>query len=225
MRATRARAATVLALAALLIAGGLSETALAQRPGPVKRRSGSYGRQGAEIGVEGPRFVFPIGKGYEDGAHDEEIDINDGVGFGFGLMFLFSDKIAIEGHLLQTGHKTADGREWDLDQATVGFRYIFLHENRLQPFVGAGGARLSLEAASDTDLVNDFFRITGLGFVAYTGVDYVVSSRWVLSARADYFFVSYGDGLFGTAEMELDDPVKGDGLGLTLGLAYRVPVF
>jgi hypothetical protein len=182
-------------------------------------RSSRYGRGGAEIWGEVPRFVLPVGQGY-DGDHD----LGAGVGFGFGLMFGFSDKLALEGRMLQTGHKGTDGRLWDIDQYLMGMRYTFFHEEALQPYVALGGARLSLEWNAPESGLSGFERLWGYGAYATAGVDYVVSSRWVVGLRSDYAWMRYTRANIGTDEANIEDPLNGSTIGFSLSLHYRVPV-
>ncbi len=184
-------------------------------------RTSRYGRTGAEVWVEAPRYVFPIGKGYKD-----EYDITGGSGFGFGVMFSFSDKLALEGRMLQTTHEMAgDDRQWDIDQALVGFRYGFRYERALQPYVGAGGARLSLEWDPVDNQTTEFRRISGYGAYGTLGVDYVLSSRWVVGFRTDYIWMTYTESIVGTESATLDDHIRGSSIGLSLSAHYRVPAW
>ena len=216
-RATRA--AVVSVALALLLAATACPAEAAERA--YRWRTSRYGRTGAEVWLEAPRYVFPIGKGYKD-----EYDIAGGSGFGFGVMFAFSDKLALEGRMLQTTHEMAsDDHRWDLDQALVGFRYGFRYERALQPYVGAGGARLSLEWDPAESQTTEFRRISGYGAYGTLGVDYVLSSRWVVGLRADYIWMRYKESIVGTESATLDDPIRGSSIGLSLSAHYRVPAW
>jgi hypothetical protein len=180
-----------------------------------------YGRRGAELWVEAPRFTAPIGDAYMG-----EYRIENGWGFGFGLMFGLTDVIALEGRVLQSDHKvTSTGDRWDLDHAFVGLRYTFSPEEAWQPFVSVGGVRLSLERASVLETSADFRRRTGYGAFVAAGLDYVLSPRFVLSVRGDYVVMWYSREYIGTDEFEIDGAPRGDGAGATLCLGYRVPTW
>lgn len=193
--------------------------ACAQEVGP-RLRTGKYGRGGAEVWGEFPRFAAPVGKGYSG-----EYDVSSGVGFGFGLMMGLSDKLAFEGRMTQTSHATPDDRSWDIDQYFIGMRYTFRHEKPLQPFVALGGARLSLEWTEPGGGLSEFARLTGYGAYGTVGLDYVLSSRWAVGARADYIWARYTRVNIGTEENDLEDSLDASVIGLSLSLHYRVPVY
>lgn len=209
-----------LAVAAVLLACAAAEAA----PRSTGRgwRAARYGRRGAEIWVEFPRFGFATASGYAG-----EYDIGPGLGFGFGGMFGINDNLAVEGMMLQTNHTAGDEeRQWDLDVYLLGLRYTFLVRRPLQPFLAVGGARLSLERDTDFDIGDtEFERLTGFGGYASAGLDYIVSSSWSLFCRADYTLGGYGHAIVGAEEGDLDDTVKGDNAALSLGVSYRIPVW
>lgn len=214
---------TLFAIAAMLVVLFLAATALdASAAGPGRGwRSTRYGRRGAEMWAEFPRVAFATGAGYR-----EEFDLSEGVGFGFGLMWGISDNIALEGRMLQTNHTVeADGEEraWDLDVIKVGPRYTFFEKHRLQPFIGAGWARLTLERDVNFDTSDSFERLTGYGAYVTIGVDYIHSSAWSAFFRADYTHGGYGHRTFGLEEDKLDEPVSGNCAAMTVGIAYRIP--
>lgn len=215
---TARAAAVLLSLAALLVATAAPAVAAdSQR----RWRSSRYGRKGAEVWVEAPRYVFPIGKGYKD-----EYDIAGGSGFGFGVMFAFSDNLALEGRLLQTAHSMAgDDSQWDVSQTLVGFRYGFRYERALQPYVAAGGSRVSLERDSVESQATEFRRLSGYGAYGTLGVDYVFSTRWVVGLRADYVRMRYTESIVGTESDTIDDAIDGSSIGLSLSVHYRVPTW
>jgi hypothetical protein len=209
----------VLVLAALVIAAGATDAA-AERPGR-GWRSSRYGRKGAEIWAEFPRFAFPDGVGYRN-----EFDAAEGLGFGFGLMWGVSDNIAFEGRMLQTNHTVdfeGEEKEWHLDLIQLGARYTFLERFRLQPFVGAGWAKLSYERATDSESPDPFNRLTGYGTYATIGVDYIHNSAWSAFLRGDYTIGGYSHQTIGLEDFKLDKPLSGNCGAVTLGIAYRIP--
>ena len=220
MKQTNRRAALAVAytMALTLIAAAVCPAAAPERP--YRWRSSRYGRKGAEIWAEAPRYGFPVGKDYTG-----EYDLHGGLGFGFGVMFAFSDKFALEARMLQTMHETvADDRSWDIDQALVGFRYGFRYERAFQPFVAAGGARLSLEYDPTKNQTVEFRRFSGYGAYGSLGIDYVISNRWVVGFRTDYVWMRYTEAIVGTQNYTLDDDIKGSIVGLSLSVHYRIPV-
>ncbi len=225
---TRAVVTLTVALAFVLIVSGTSS---AQSRGRSRWRTSRYGREGAEIWLEAPRVGVATGSGYRNGTElpgdqTDDLDLSPGLGFGFGIMFAFSDKVALEGRIVQTSHDVSGSdRSWDLDQIFAGGRYIFLHDKRIQIFVGAGGARHTLEFDSTESLLTDFERLSGFGWYLATGVDYVASSRWVVSLRTDYTVMKYNHILVGTTEEDIEDPFDGSSLGVSLSINYRVPVW
>ncbi|MFH1501466.1 MAG: porin family protein [Candidatus Eisenbacteria bacterium] len=216
-RTEPARALALMLLAVLAVAA-LTVDAHAQ-DGVATWRSGKYGRAGAEVWAELPRLIVPTGKGYDD-----DYGIGSGLGFGFGVMFGLSDNLALEGRMLQTTHQTSDGRGWDLDQYFAGARYTFRHERAVQPFVALGGARLSMEWNVPEGGFSDFERLWGIGAYGSVGVDYVLSSRWVVGLRSDYVWMRYTRANIGTEESDIADPLDGTSIGLSLSLHYRVPM-
>ena len=208
-------AALVLALSLVAFADAAS-AAGAARPG---RRSWLMSRKGAEIWGEVPRLAVPVEHGYSG-----NYAINDGWGFGFGVLFSVSDRLLAEARMLQTGHLVeATGEEWDLDQAMVGVRYLLKTDDNFQPYIGLGGARLALEWNPADGNPNHFTRLTGFGGYATAGIDYVVSSRWVLGVRSDFVLMNYTRSLVGTEEEDVD--LRGDVLAFSASLSYRVPVW
>ena len=209
------RRGALLALVAIAACAGPSLA----RPGDSP--FGGYGRRGAELWVEAPRYTVPIGEAYMG-----EYRIENGWGFGFGLMFGLTDVIALEGRVLQSDHEvTSTEEQWDLDHAFVGVRYTFSPEEDWQPFVTVGGVRLALEKETELETSSDFRRMTGYGAFVAVGMDYALSPRFVLSVRGDYFVMWYSREYVGTEEFELDSAPRGDGTGVTLCLGYRVPTW
>jgi outer membrane protein W len=215
---THARAVAV-AVAALAIAASFAPDADA---------APRTGRAGAEMSGDFPRLTFPIGSGYSDQDNPPEWpegsskSIDTGWGFGFGVLFGFSDNIAIEAHMAQSNH-SAGGTDWDTDIFWAGGRFIFLHEDRWQPYIGIGGAKLSLETDDPTD--SDLFvRLSGIGPFFYGGVDYVLSNRWVIEFRAEYAMVKFDEANIGLAAVDLEDSIDGSVLTLALSFAYRIPM-
>jgi hypothetical protein len=224
----RAAATLSIALALVLVESGVSS---AQSTGRSRWRSSRYGRRGAEIWLEAPRLGVATGSGYKNGVDlpgdlTDDLDLAAGLGFGFGIMFGFSDKVGLEARVVQTTHAVeGSDRRWDLDQIHVGGRYTFLHDNRIQIFAGAGGARSTLEFDAGESLLTDFERLSGLGWYVAGGVDYVLSSRWVVSLRTDYTVMKYDSVLVGTSEDEIEDPFDGSSFGASLSVNYRVPIW
>jgi hypothetical protein len=231
------RAAERILLTALVV-GVLAVSAgtVAAQSGPsVARRSHKYGRGGSEIWVEAPRVVFATGKGYMNGAELTEdytidIDLETGLGFGFGVFFAISDNLLFEGRMVQSTHRVGavgetPERNWDLDQAYIGVRYVFRYEERIQPSVGVGGLRYSLEWDPGADDPGEFIRLTGFGGYVSGGLDYVLSRRWVLMARAEYSVMRFTNGLYGTDDIELAESLDGSSFGMSLGIAYRIPMW
>lgn len=218
----------MLALALVLVVSGVSS---AQSQGRSRWRTSRYGRQGAEIWLEAPRVGVATGSGYKNGMElpgdlTDDLDLSAGLGFGFGIMFAISDKIALEGRVVQTSHGVSGSdKRWDLDQIFAGGRYTFLHDRRTQIFVGGGGAQSTLEFDSSESLLTDFERLSGLGWYVAGGVDYVLSSRWVVSLRMDYTVMKYSRVLVGTSDEEIEDPFDGSSFGASLSINYRVPVW
>lgn len=215
----RNRACIAVAAAALVIVVGAADSDASGW------RSTRYGRSGAEIWFEVPRFAFATGGGYKD-----DYDLDSGMGVGFGIMFGVSDNIAFEVRLLQTNHEEpVNERAWDLDIVEFGARYTFLHEFRLQPFVGAGAARVALEHDFDSDDYDFFERVSGWGYYATAGVDFIWSSSWSLFFRADYVMADYSRGYLAEGgesdEGDLPERLEADSFAVTLGVAYRIPMW
>lgn len=212
--------AVALVLAALMVATTAIEASASSRSG---WRSTRYGRRGAEISVEYPRVVFPAGAGYR-----MEYDAAQGSGFGFGLMWGISDNIAFEGRMLQTNHVVGadeEERQWDIDLLSVGVRYSFFEEYRLQPFAGVGWAKLTMERDAGSASPDPFERLTGYGGYVTIGIDYIHSSAWSAFLRGDYTHGGYGHYTLGLEEEALEDPLSGNCASVSLGVAYRIPVW
>lgn len=216
----RRRASLARACACAILAGGLllpSARAAAESASPFS----GYGRRGAEIWVEVPRYTVPIGEAYVN-----DYRIENGWGFGFGLMFGFTDVLAVEGRAVQSNHDVAStGETWDLDHVFVGARYTFSPEEELQPFVAVGGLRLALEQDIEPEFSSDFRRITGYGGFASVGFDRILSPRLVLTIRGDYYVMSYSREFVGTDEHDFEGASRGDGTGVSVCLGYRVPTW
>jgi hypothetical protein len=139
-------------------------------------KSTRYGRKGAEMWVEFPRVVYATGAGYS-----EEHDVTEGLGFGFGMMWGISDNIAFEGRMVQSNHTVNPGEEeteWDIDLFHLGARYTFFEEHRLQPFVGTGWAKLTMERDAEPTSSDAFERLTGYGPTTRTAATGTGSSGW-----------------------------------------------
>jgi outer membrane protein W len=201
---------TVILTAALAVEAG------AQRSG---RRSNRYGRTGAEISMEFPRFGFATGR-----AFSEERDVGPGLGFGFGVMWGFSDNLAAEGRMLQTNHnsETAD-IPWDIDEVLIGGRFTFRTEDVFQPFVGLGFSRVALERDEGSSSAVGFERASWYGGYVAAGLDFVWSSQWSGFVRADYSVVGFGHETIGTEEADLGGKERGDTGAVSLGITYRIP--
>ena len=180
-----------------------------------------HGRKGAELWVEAPRYTVPIGEAYEG-----EYWIENGWGFGFGLMFGLTDVIALEGRVVQSDHEVLSTEEqFDLDHAFVGVRYTFRPEEEWEPFVSVGAVRLALEKETELETSSNYRRMTGYGAYVGAGLDYILTPRFVLSVRGEYYVVWYTREYVGTDEFDLDDSPRGDATGITLCLGYRVPTW
>ncbi len=229
---TRAAGYLIVSVAALLV---LTAAAAAQDAPAAARKPTLYGRKGSEIWIEAPRVMFPTGGGYRNGHElgDDyaiNIDLEAGFGFGFGIFFAISDNLLFEGRMIQSSHRVGavgetPERDWDLDQAYVGVRYVFRYEEQLQPSVGLGGLRYSLEWSPGVDDPGEFVRLTGYGGYVSFGLDYMISRRWAALFRAEYGVMSYTDGLFGTDDFDIDSSLDGSGFGMSLGLSYRIPMW
>jgi opacity protein-like surface antigen len=217
-RVDRARLIAGCLVVAVIVA--LSSAASASDGRRTRVKLSRYDRRGAELGGEVPRFLIPIGKGYEG-----EYGIGDGWGFGFRALFVLTDVIGLEGRIVQTNHHVSStDSNWDLDQYLVGGRYMFRGERALQPFVAAGGTRLALEFDEGENQTTDFIRLSGYGAYVSAGVDYILSQRWVAGARVDYIWMNYSHLNEGLAESDLEHTLNGSALGFSLSLSYRVPI-
>ncbi len=216
----RHRSRSTLIVCAVLLAALVLSTA-ADATERSAWRSSRYGRKGAEVWFEIPRYGMPTGKGYR-----EEYDLDPGLGFGFGIMFGFTDNLAFEGMMIQTNHvASAEEKDWDLDIIHVGMRRTFFETNVLQPFVGLGWAKLALELDVDPEASGDFHRLTGYGGYASLGLDYVPSASWSFFVRADYTLGGFSHSTIGTEEDKFLEPLKANTLAVSLGVAYRVPTW
>jgi hypothetical protein len=203
-----------------VVAGAMLFPAACGAAGPSSPFSG-YGRRGAEVWVEVPRYTVPIGEAYVN-----EYRIENGWGFGFGLMFGFTDVLALEVRVVQSNHEViATGETWDLDHAFVGARYTFSPEEDLQPFVSVGGLRLALEQDVDLESSSDFRRATGYGGFVSVGFDRIITPRLVLTIRGDYYVMSFSREFVGTYENDFAGESRGDGTGISFSLGYRVPTW
>ncbi len=219
LRNSHTQAAVALVAAAVILAATAVEASAASHGRGWK--STRYGRKGAELWVEFPRLLFATGAGYR-----ENYDVTEGLGFGLGMMWGISDNIAFEGRMLQTNHTAgAEDKEWDIDLLKVGARYTFLDEYRFQPFVGTGWAKMSIERDTGFESEDPFERMTGYGAYVTIGVDYIHSSSWSGFFRADYTHGGYGHRTIGLEDETLDEPLSGNSVAVTLGVAYRVPAW
>ncbi|MBN2565392.1 MAG: outer membrane beta-barrel protein [Candidatus Eisenbacteria bacterium] len=215
------RSGTALILAVLL-ATVLAGDAGAQRP-ERRWRSNPYGRMGAEVSVEFPRFGFATGRAYS-----EDRDVGPGMGIGFGLTWGLTDNIAIDGRMVQTNH-TGENQDsqWDIDQVLIGARYNFNTEKRVQPFVGLGFSRVVLERDNGLVSGEGFERVSWYGWCVTAGVDFVWNRRWLGFVRADYSVVGSGTEKVGTDEgitdSDLGNEQRGNVAAITIGVAYRIP--
>lgn len=213
--ARRGASAAFAFLAVLLLA--VAAPARGDEPSPFS----GYGRKDAEIWVETPRYTLPFGEAYVNKRR-----IENGWGFGFGFMIGLTDAIAVEGRVAQSWHKVLSTDEWwDLDHAFVGVRYTFSPESDAQPFIGIGGVRLSLERRVEIETSSDFRRATGYGAYVTAGVDRILSPRFVLTIRGDYYVMSYTREFVGVNEDDFNGEPRGDGAGVSLCLGYRVPTW
>jgi hypothetical protein len=204
-----------LAVAALLAAAAADASAQSRRG---RWRSSRYGRTGAELSIEFPRLGAATGRGFS-----EERDLEAGMGIGFGLMWGFSDNLALEARMVQTNHKGGpDEVEWDMDQVMIGGRFTFLTEDVFQPFVGLGFARVALER-DESPLEAGFERVSWLGGYVAAGLDFVWSSQWSGFLRADYSVVGSGHETIGTDEADLGSKERGNAAAVSLGITYRIP--
>jgi hypothetical protein len=226
-----ARVVGVVFLATVLLATATDDSSAARSKRPSRWRTSRYGRQGAEIWLEAPRLGLATAKGYRNGARlygykVDDFDLLPGWGFGFGLMFALYDQFAVEFRYVQTSHDVANrDKRWDLDQMFAGARYVFFHDKQYQVFVGAGGVRQTLELDSTEFLLTNFERLSGYGWYSTAGLDYVASSRWVVSLRADYVLMKYAHVLVGTDEKEIEIPFDGSSFGTSISFNYRIPIW
>jgi opacity protein-like surface antigen len=183
-----------------------------------RRQSTRYGRMGAEISAEFPRFGFPTGSAFKG-----DRDIGAGLGFGFGIMWGISDNLALDGRITQTNHTGPDDSNWDIDQVLVGGRYTFKTEDAFQPFVGLGFSRVALERDESPTEGATFERVSWYGAYLSAGIDYIWSSSWSGYLRADYSIAGFGHETVGIEEGDLKSGQRGDFGGITLGIAYRIP--
>jgi len=201
---------------------------------PAVAHGAQKNRRGVELWVEAPRLLFPVGEGYVSGitiGDEPEPYVGDhflenGWGFGFGGLYGFADNVAVEARIVQSNHTVeSTDYDWDIEQVYVGLRYTLVGEGSLQPFASAGVARNTLEWSPRGDQSGEFVRLWGYGWAVSGGVDYLLSSRWVLSLRADYIAADYREALISTTEYDIDDALGGGAVGVTLAIAYRVPPF
>jgi len=218
-RACRASTAGALAALALLIS---ATSADARNVGTGRGwRSTRYGRTGAEIYAEFPRYA-----GASGGAYLEDRNVEPGLGFGFGLMWGISDNIAFEGRLLQTDHKTGvEVDQWDINLLHIGPRFTFFTENRFQPFVGGGWSKMTLERDTSYSEGETFERYTGYAWYAAMGLDYIHSSAWSFFVRGDYTKGGYGYKTLGLEGDSIDPPMGGETLAVSFGVSYRIPAW
>jgi hypothetical protein len=184
-------------------------------------RSTRYGRDGAEISVEIPRYATASGD-----AHLEERNVKPGLGFGFDLMWGISNNIAFEGRMLQSDHETGIKTEqWDINLLEVGPRFTFFTENRFQPFVGGGWAKMTFERDTKYSEGGKFERYTGYAWYASIGLDYIHSSAWSFFLRGDYVKGGYGYASLGYEGESVSPPLKSECASVSIGLTYRVPMW
>jgi len=176
-------------------------------------------RRGAEVSVEVPRYIFPIGEGLVGDYY-----IDEGWGFGFGLMFGFVDNFGLEARTVQSNHRI-DAGEWDLDQTFVGIKYCMVGDSAFQPFVCAGYCRQLMETDSADAPLDDFTRLTGHGGYLSVGVDYFRMSKFLFSVRADYILMDFTRGSFGIDEQDLDESLDSDTIAISLAVGYRAPIW
>jgi len=202
---------------------------LAMSPQAAEAARGSRGgapssRKGGEIWIEVPRYALPAGDAYV-GQYALEYQPPEGLGFGFGIMFGIADKVGVEGRLVQSNHSVlTTGDHWDLDQAFIFLRYMFIGEGRAQPFVGAGYVHHSMEWDPGDDEFGDFTRLAGHGWGVSAGVDYFYSSRITVTLRADYAHAGYSRRFVGVAEETFPEPIDGSTFGASIAIGYRVPL-
>jgi outer membrane protein W len=176
-------------------------------------------RHGAEVSVEIPRYILPLGDGFVG-----DFAIDEGWGFGFGLMLGFADKLGLEARTVQSNHRVAAG-EWDLDQTFVGLKYCFVRDSAFQPFVSAGYCHQLMETDSIDAPLDEFTRLSGHGAYASAGIDYFRTSKFLFSVRVDYVLMDFTRGAFGIDEGDLDSPLDANGFAASLSIGYRAPIW
>ncbi len=200
----------IVVLCALLVA----DAASAELTGFVPRS-----RHGAEVSIEIPRFIFPMGQGFTG-----DYAVDQGWGFGFSLMFGFSDVVGLEGRVVQSNHAVEAG-EWDLDQTFVGLRYCFVGDSPFQPFVSGGYCRQLMETDSIDAPLDEFTRLSGHGAYVSVGIDYFRTSKFLFSVRADYVLMDFTRGAFGIDEGDLDESIDSDTIAVSVSVGYRAPIW
>ncbi len=176
-------------------------------------------RRGAEVSVEIPRYTFPLGDGYVG-----DYAIDEGWGFGFGLMLGFADNLGLEARTVQSNHRVEAG-EWDLDQTFVGIKYCFVGDSAFQPFISGGYCRQLMETDSLDAPLDEFTRLSGHGAYMSAGIDYFRNSKFLFSIRADYVLVDFTRGAFGIDEGDLEDAIDADGIAVSVSVGYRAPIW
>ncbi len=204
---------TAFAIALLLVVLS-ADTAPAKLRGFIPRS-----RRGAEVSLEIPRYVFPMGEGLVG-----DYSIDEGWGFGFGLMLGVVDNVGLEARTVQSNHRIAEG-EWDLDQTFVGIKYCMVGDSAFQPFLSAGYCRQLMETDSLDASFDEFTRLSGHGAYASFGIDYFRTSKLLFSVRADYILMDFTRGAFGIDESDLDESIDSDTIAVSLSIGYRAPIW
>jgi len=204
---------TTLALALVLVVL-VADAAPAKLRGFIPRS-----RRGAEVCVEIPRHIFPIGEGLVGDYY-----VDEGWGFGFGLMLGLLDNVGLEARTVQSNHRIAEG-EWDLDQTFIGIKYCIVGDSAFQPFVSGGYCRQLMETDSIDAPLDEFTRLSGHGGYASVGIDYFRSSKFLFSIRADYILMDFTRGAFGIDEANLDESIDSDTIAISLSVGYRAPIW
>jgi len=176
-------------------------------------------RRGAEVSIEIPRYVFPLGEGLVG-----DYSIDDGWGFGFGLMLGLLDNVGLEARAVQSNHHIAEG-EWDLDQTFVGIKYCMVRDSPFQPFLSGGYCRQLMETDSIDAPLDEFTRLSGHGAYASFGIDYFRTSKFLFSIRADYILMDFTHAAFGIDEGDLDESIDSDTFAVSLSVGYRAPIW